>query len=241
MKSKILCLVALLASLTGCFPVDSLNSLYTYNNDVIFDESLIGYWVGPDNGKHVGVQFSKFEEGRKKGYTVNLFIKDKPSDQDKMTFAGVLVKIGDHEFLDLVSKDWDMETESIPLQVKSDKDGTSIQPQLTKVGASAYLEFGAATAEEGGKIQATLRPSHWLIKINKRENKLRLQWADDDDFRKAVLAGTLHLSSVTLGEGKDQRIVITAGTMELQKFFSEHADDKAFFSGGIDGWLRKKQ
>src|SRR5579864_82143 len=80
MQPKILCLVALLASLTGCFPVDSLNSLYTYNNDVIFDESLIGYWVGPDGGKHGSVQFSKFEEGQKKGYTVNLFIKDKPSD-----------------------------------------------------------------------------------------------------------------------------------------------------------------
>ncbi len=49
MNKRYLVLLALLACLTGCVPVDSLNPLYT-DKDLAFDESLLGSWVGPDNG-----------------------------------------------------------------------------------------------------------------------------------------------------------------------------------------------
>ena len=47
---KLLLLFAGTLLLTGCVPVDSLNPLYT-DKDIVFDESLLGTWVGPDNGK----------------------------------------------------------------------------------------------------------------------------------------------------------------------------------------------
>lgn len=44
MKPTILCLLAVLACLTGCLPVDSLNPLYT-DKDIVFDNTLLGDWV----------------------------------------------------------------------------------------------------------------------------------------------------------------------------------------------------
>jgi hypothetical protein len=47
MNKRYVVLLALLACLTGCVPVDSLNPLYT-EKDTVFDESLLGEWIGPD-------------------------------------------------------------------------------------------------------------------------------------------------------------------------------------------------
>ena len=59
---------------------------------------------------------------------------------------------------------------------------------------------------------------------------LQLDWADDEEFRRAVQAGTVKLPSTLLGEGKNKDVVITATTQELQKFIADHADDKTFFN-----------
>ena len=60
------------------------------------------------------------------------------------------------------------------------------------------------------------------MKVGARKDKnLQLDWADDDEFRKAVQAGTVKLPSVLLGEGKNKDVVITASTQELRKFVAE--------------------
>ncbi|HET8891602.1 MAG TPA: hypothetical protein VFQ41_22065, partial [Candidatus Angelobacter sp.] len=58
MNKKHLVLLALLACLTGCVPVDSINPLYT-DKDVVFDESLLGEWVGMDANEKGGMKFIK--------------------------------------------------------------------------------------------------------------------------------------------------------------------------------------
>jgi DUF971 family protein len=69
------------------------------------------------------------------------------------------------------------------------------------------------------------------MKVVRKDKTLQLDWADDEAFRKAVQAGTVKLPSMVLGEGKNQDVVITATTQELQRFVVEHADDKTFFNG----------
>jgi hypothetical protein len=168
MNKGYLVLLALVACLTGCVPVDSLNPLYT-GKDIVFDESLLGYWVGPDGGKEGGVEFSRLEEYGEKGYVVTIFTDGKKSPNDKMVFHARLVKLGKAQFLDMVASAWDAEPESFSLQIKSDKEGTKIEPALLKLGASSYLEFSDGTAADSGKIQATLRPAHWSAKSTKHE------------------------------------------------------------------------
>ena len=76
---KFLLLLAGLLLLTGCVPVDSLNPLYT-DKDLAFDESLLGSWVGPDNGDDGVLEFIARDEDGKKSYSLVMTEKDKDSN-----------------------------------------------------------------------------------------------------------------------------------------------------------------
>jgi len=86
-------LASLLFLLTGCVP--SLHPLYT-NDDLIFDQSLLGSWVGE---KKSGWTFSN--DGDKKAY------KAVYTDEDGKTgeFVAHLVKLKKTMFLDLYPAD----------------------------------------------------------------------------------------------------------------------------------------
>ncbi|HEY4679302.1 MAG TPA: hypothetical protein VIJ01_19200 [Candidatus Angelobacter sp.] len=76
MNKKHLVFFALLACLTGCVPVDSLNPLYT-DKDAAFDESLLGSWVGPDKGEEGGLEIMAREQDGKKSYLLVMTDKNK--------------------------------------------------------------------------------------------------------------------------------------------------------------------
>jgi hypothetical protein len=191
-----------------------LNPLYT-DKEIVFDESLLGVWVGPNNGEDGGLKFSRFVQDSQKGYVqkgyvLTMFDGNKNTeDAEKMVFHAFLVKLGGRQFLDAVLQDNDPEPDSYSLQIKSNQNGTRIEPQLIQVGTASYLEFGTSMPGDNGKFQAQLRPAHWLMKITRNGEKLKLEYADDDDFKKAVQSGSFHLPSAILGEGKNQRVVIT--------------------------------
>jgi hypothetical protein len=235
---KFLPLLAGLLLLTGCVPVDSLNPLYT-DKDLAFDESLLGSWVGPDNGDDGVLQFIARDEDGKKSYSLVMTEKDKDSNDYKRTvYHAHLVKLNEHMFLDVVPETFDSRPNSYSLRVKYGKSGGTIEPALLKLGEAAYLEFQNGAPD--GKVAAHLRRAHWIMNIARKDNKLQLNWVDDDYFRKAVQAGTVKLPSVILGEGKNKDVVITASTQELQKFVAEHADDKTFFNSKTEELHRKE-
>jgi hypothetical protein len=235
---KFLPLLAGLLLLTGCVPVDSLNPLYT-DKDLAFDESLLGSWVGPDNGDDGVLQFIARDEDGKKSYSLVMTEKDKDSNGYKRTvYHAHLVKLNEHMFLDVVPETFDSRPNSYSLRVKYGKSGGTIEPALLKLGEAAYLEFQNGAPD--GKVAAHLRRAHWIMNIARKDNKLQLNWVDDDYFRKAVQAGTVKLPSVILGEGKNKDVVITASTQELQKFVAEHADDKTFFNSKTEELHRKE-
>jgi hypothetical protein len=235
---KFLPLLAGLLLLTGCVPVDSLNPLYT-DKDLAFDESLLGSWVGPYNGDDGVLQFIARDEDGKKSYSLVMTEKDKDSNGYKRTvYHAHLVKLNEHMFLDVVPETFDSRPNSYSLRVKYGKSGGTIEPALLKLGEAAYLEFQNGAPD--GKVAAHLRRAHWIMNIARKDNKLQLNWVDDDYFRKAVQAGTVKLPSVILGEGKNKDVVITASTQELQKFVAEHADDKTFFNSKTEELHRKE-
>ena len=235
---KFLPLLAVLLLLTGCVPVDSLNPLYT-DKDAVFDESLLGSWVGPDNGEEGGLEILAREKDGKKSYL--LVMTDKIKDLNvfkKTVYHASLVKLNEHLFLDVVEQSFEPQSNTYSLQVKSGKGGPTIQPALVKIGEAAYLEFKNGAPD--GKVGARVRRAHWILKVVRKDKTLQLDWADDEEFRRAVQAGTVKLPNKLLGEGKNQDVVITASTQELQKFMAEHADDKTFFNRKTEELHRKE-
>jgi len=226
---KLTLLFAGLLMLTGCVPVDSLNPLYT-DKDVAFDESLLGSWVGPDNGDEGGLEILAQEQDGKKSYL--MVMTDKNNDLKifkKTVYHARLVKLNEHLFLDVVQESFQPQSANYLLDVKSGKGGATIEPALLKLGDATYLEFQNGATD--GKVGAHLRRAHWILKVARKDKTLQFDWIDDDAFRKAVQAGTVKLPNMLLGEGKNKDVVITASTQELQKFMAEHADDKTYFNG----------
>lgn len=93
MKPTILCLLAVLACLTGCLPVDSLNPLYT-DKDIVFDNTLLGDWVSvnKDNEESTLRFVTLAEKGKDNnfkdsGYDVTLFGKNQDGTCSSMEFT----------------------------------------------------------------------------------------------------------------------------------------------------------
>src|SRR5260221_8456130 len=233
---RLLAVLAVVAFFIGCVPVDSLNPLYTDDKDVVSDESLLGVWVGSDNGKEGELEISAMSTlsapGGKAKDSYVLTMRDQNKDDGRSksvtVYSARLVDLGGRRFLDVMPETFEARSDSYPLQIKSGKSSMTIEPGLLRLGMAAYMEFAHGTPD--GKLKAHLRRAHWFIKVNKNGNKLQLDFADDDAFRKKVQSGAVRLPNALLGEGKNKDVVITASTIELQKFVLAHVDDGTFFT-----------
>jgi hypothetical protein len=227
--------------LVGCLPVDSLNPLYT-DKDVVSDKSLLGVWVGTDNSDESELEINA--QTNLLGKTTDTYVLTMRDKNDGKSFKSVtvysakLVDLGGRRFLDVMPETFEARAESYPLQIKSGKSGMTIAPGLLRLAMGSYMEF--SQGESGGKLEAHLRRAHWFFKVNKNGDKLQLDWADDEAFRKKVESGAIHLPNALLGDGKTRDVVITASTPELQKFVLAHADDGTLFSDHMDELHRKQ-
>jgi hypothetical protein len=221
----------------GCVPVDSLNPLYT-DKDIIFDAALLGVWVGPDANDNGDLKFDK--EGAN---AYQIIMTDNGGGEIKRTFySGHLLAIGDHRFLDIVPQNWEARRDSYVLHLDPAKSGTRVEPRLLKLGEAAYMEFSGDKADsKGTTLNAQLRTAHWFFKVWTDGKKLRLDFIDDDKFRKAIEQGKVHLGNALLGDAKNKDVVITADTKELQKFVIDHADDEVLFTERMTELQRKPQ
>jgi hypothetical protein len=235
MNKRYVVLLALLACLTGCVPVDSLNPLYT-EKDTVFDESLLGEWIGPDANDTGSMKFVK--EG-KDAYVIVSTDNDGPGGEQKRTFFDAhLLNLSGQQFLDVVPREWSASQASYPLQVAAAKGEQKVEPRLLRLGESAYMEFVAES--KNAPLVAHLRNAHRFFKIKADGKKLHLAWIDDDKLKEAILKGTVHIENALLTNGKEpkdpksQSIVLTATTTNLQKFVIEHMKDDAVFTEHVD-------
>ena len=236
MKAKhLLFLLGLAACLIGCTPVDSLNPLYAGDNETIYDEALTGTWVAVDPNEHGGMEIGNvIEHGRNLGYIITTFDNDN-SDKSKPEFEARLVQLGGRRFLDVVPRNWDANTRSYSLQIKTTKNATLAEPSVIRLGTAAYMRFSPGDAT--GKLRADVAPAHWFFRVSLNGAKLRLDWIDDEKFREAFKAGKFHVNGLLLNANKD--VVITATTSELQKFLTDHADDDMLFTEHTEEVQRK--
>jgi hypothetical protein len=237
MNKRYLVLFALLAWLTGCVPVDSLNPLYT-DKEIVFDESLLGEWVGPETNDTGSMKFVK--EG-KNAYVIVMTDKDGPNGEQKTTFYNAqLLSLSGQKFLDVLAQEWSASQASYPLRVGGSKGEQKVEPHLLKLGESAYMEF--AVEGKGSAAVAHLRNAHRFFKVTADGKKLRLDWIDDDKLKEAVLKGTVRIGNALIGAGEQNSptdatkkdIVVTASTSDLQKFVVEHMNDDKVFTEHAD-------
>ena len=233
MNKRYLVLLALLALLTGCVPVDSLNPLFT-DKEIVFDDSLLGEWVGPEANDTGSMKFIK--EG-KNAYVIVMTDKDGPDGEQKTTFYDAqLLSLSGQKFLDVLPQQWSASQASYPLRVGGSKGEQKVEPHLLRLGESAYMEF---TVEgKGSPAVAHLRNAHRFFKVTTDGKKLRLDWIDDDKLKEAVVKGTVRIGNALIGAGETgspadttkKDIVLTASTADLQKFVVEHMNDDKIFT-----------
>jgi hypothetical protein len=238
MNKRYVVLLALLACLTGCVPVDSLNPLYT-DKEIVFDESLLGEWVGPDASDTGSMKFVK--EG-KDAYLIVMMDNDGPNGEPKSTFYDAhLLSLSGQKFLDVLPREWSASQASYPLHVGGNRGEQKVEPQILKLGESAYIEF--SVEGKGSALVAHLRNAHRFFKIMPDGKKLRLAWIDDDKLKEAVLKGTVHVGNalITTGQSKgspsdakNKDLVLTASTADLQKFVVDHINDDKVFTEHTD-------
>jgi hypothetical protein len=237
MNKRYLVLLALVACLTGCVPVDSLNPLYT-DKDVVFDESLLGEWVGMDANDTGGMKFIK--EG-KDAYVIVMSDTDANGEQKNTFYDARLLNIAGQKFLDVLPHEWSASQASYPLRVGGGKGEQKIEPPLLKLGESAYMEFGVEGKSPA--VVAHLRNAHRFFKVKTDGKKLHFDWIDDDKLKEAILKGTVHIGNALINTGAsnhrhstaDNRdIVLTASTADLQKFVAEQMNTGKIFTERAD-------
>jgi hypothetical protein len=77
--------------------------------------------------------------------------------------------------------------------------------------------------------QLFLIPAHTLIKIDAVDPKLKMRITNEKEIKKLLEEHPGAVKHTFINE----RLVLTASTKELQKFFLRHADDKRVFPGEI--------
>jgi hypothetical protein len=237
MNKRYLVFFALLACLTGCVPVDSLNPLYT-DKDVVFDESLLGEWVGTDANEKGGMKFIK--EGND-AYVIVMSDTDASGEQKNTFYDAHLLNIAGQKFLDVLPQEWSASQASYPLRVGGSKGEQKIEPLLLRLGESVYMEF--AVEGKAPAVVAHLRNAHRFFKIKTDGKKLHFDWIDDDKLKEAVLKGTVHIGNALITTGSSSRrhsatdnrdIVLTASTADLQKFIAEQMNNDKIFTEHAD-------
>lgn len=220
-------LLALVLLLAGCMPVDSLNPLYTAK-DIVFDEGLLGAWTSLDPSNKSVTSFIRTIGTTEPDYYSVKVIED---DGSKTEYQAHLLEIEGHRFLDVVPESWEARSDSYALHLTTTAHATKVQPQLLRLGIAAYLEFSNPTSSgNAAELHVRLRPAHWFFRVKSDGKKMRLDGIDDDDLRRAIERGNIHIGNLILGEGKNKNLVLTAETKDLQMFVLEHVDDDTVFS-----------
>ncbi len=205
MKAKRIAFYCLAALLGGCGPIFSLQPLFTEEN-IVFDEQLLGTWVEDPNKPETAWEFARLDaadvgplgedlkDDPKGFYRLNLTSKDADKARRGSVIA-CLGKLGNHMFLDV-----------FPDKFPSGEQDMEKMPQAYNV-----LFFV---------------PVHTFIKVDRAGNQLKLRPTDDERFAKLLEAEPAAVKHETV----DNRPILTASTKELQTFVLKHVGDDRLFA-----------
>ena len=209
MKAKKTALCCLAALLAGCVPVLSLHPLFTEEN-IIFDEQLLGIWMEDPNDPENSWEFARLNEadvgpvakdvlGDVKGlYRLTLTTKENDKVQ-RGSVVACLGKLDGRMFLDVFPDKFpsgEQDIEKLPLM---------------------YNAFFFV-------------PVHTFIQVDRTGAQLKLRLTDDKRLAKLLEAES---TAVKHEKAWDDRLVLTASTKELQTFVLKHAGDDRLFADAM--------
>jgi len=188
MKIKKLLLYVLAALLGGCVPIASLHPLFT-QEDVIFEEKLLGTWVDDPNSPETTWQFKRLDEPERAGEDVyKLIFSDE--EGNKGSFVAHLVKLENKLFLDLYPSELPWEPKDpnkmewayntlflIPAHTFIKID--SIEPQL-KMRLTVEDEMEELLKENPSAVRHALTEDRLVLTASTKElQAFVLKYADD--------------------------------------------------------------
>ncbi|MBN1506309.1 MAG: hypothetical protein JW955_05660 [Sedimentisphaerales bacterium] len=212
MKAKRVMLYCLVGLAAGCVPIVSLHPLFT-KETIVFEEKLLGTWVGDANDTGTVWEFARFDESSAESLPKELkddfkrFYRLTMTDGEdhKGSLAACLVKLGNRSFLDI-----------FPDRYPSGE--SDIEKVKLLYNAFFFL------------------PSHTFVRVDSiGDDALKLHLTDDGEFLKLMDAEPKAVECT----GTEERPILTASTKELQAFVTKYADDKRLFPTELS-FTRKK-
>jgi hypothetical protein len=188
--------------LGGCVPVMSLHPLFTEEN-LVFEEKLLGTWVDDPNSPKSTWEFKRVEDSAQKEGELNPPKKPEKAyklillnneDNTKGSFYAHLIKLEDRLFLDVY-----------PSQLPC------AQPDPN---------------EDWLLNTFFLIPSHSFVIIDSIEPRLKMRWTNQDELKKLLKEKPDAVKHELVEDG----IILTASTEQLQPFVFKYADDERVFS-----------
>jgi hypothetical protein len=200
-KCLFYCLTILLG---GCLPVLSLNPIYT-EEDVIFEEYLLGTWVGNESMSSASWEFTRApaseEEDDDKDKIPAYITTFKDEEGKQVVFKAHLIKLKDQLFMDFYPHPapWDVE----PNEVKN--------------------------------LYNTLfmLPVHSFAKIKLSDNKLTIILTDEDSFGDLMSKIKEDEDEQPNYMIIENRTLLIDSPKLLQKFILKYSDDEQLFTDEI--------
>ena len=228
MPVRILLLSLALCLLIGCSPADSINPLFTDDDVISFDQYLLGTWHDNDSSPQDG--YLLFEKGDDYRYRITMV----GDDGAKQEFNGRLGYIHNQRFLDVTpvssTAEWNALSDADLTINRQGPNVTVFRPATVKLGDATYLQFTDADSDASQThFKIKLRTAHWFCKFSTENSVMQLDCLEADWVNQHIADGSLtldHASTSADGNG----MVITASTADLQKFVTEHVEDKEAFS-----------
>jgi hypothetical protein len=114
----------------------------------------------------------------------------------------------------------------------------SFDAHLVKLHGRVFIDVVQTALQIDGKPseRQIVVPGHMFGRISVDGENLRMSFLDDDWVTREIKSGDLSLDSEDEGF---HPVVLTASTVELQKFVVDHADDDEAFSFAVDDLKRK--
>jgi hypothetical protein len=211
MKIKKILFYLLAGLLGGCIPVMSLHPLFTEEN-LVFEEKLLGTWVDDPNSPKSTWEFKRVEDSDQKEGELNPPKKPEKAyklillnneDNTKGSFYAHLVKLEDRLFLDVYP---------------------------------SRLPCAQPDPNEDWLLNTFfLIPGHSFVIIDSIEPQLKLRWTSEDKMEEILKENPDAVKHTSA----EDRLVLTASTKELQAFVLKYADDDRLFS--TDAVLTRKK
>lgn len=186
MKVKKILFYLLAVLLGGCLPVMSLHSLYTEEN-VVFEEKLLGIWVDDPNSPETIWEFKRIDEPENAYKLIFSDNKDR-----KGSFVAHLVKLQNRLFLDVYPSELPWEPEDpnevkwlynsfflIPVHTFIKID--SIEPQLRMRLINDDDEMAELLKEDPNAVEHTSIEDRLILTASTKElQAFVLKYADDN-------------------------------------------------------------